>query len=207
MAKLQLGAVPVNPTDTARYGDHYPIQKYALASGDLWVLNGQDAVGTSLMTDSREIAVPFQLGVAVSITKLYVSVTTVGSAGSVIRLGVRAHDPSGCRPTSAAPLADGGTVSGTSIAIVSVTLGSALVLAPGWYWYTATSQGTAATQPTIQTSNGLWWPGPTRGLTTASLMGNNVRGLYQTGVSGALPSSWTTSTASTFAPRMAAQQT
>lgn len=208
MARLYLGAGPTQPNDQVRYQDVLPVPGFGKASGDAWVLAGQDsAVGTVSTTQAREVAVPFLITTPVSILKFYASiVTTAGSAGALLRLGIRAHDAVNSCPANTAPLLDAGTQAATATGTPTWTLGSALVLGIGWYWATLTTQGAPATPPTIQTSNGILFPIGFKiaAASVATLLGGNTRGLYQTGVTGALPSTWATSSVSSAAPRIAA---
>lgn len=204
-ARLQLDGPPVNPSDGVRFQDVLPAPSFGKASGSAWVLTGQDsAVGTAATTQAREIAVPFQITTPTTFQKFYASiVTTAGSSGALLRLGFRTHDPSVSSPLNGAVLLDAGTQPATAVGTPTWT--APITFGIGWYWYTLTCQGSPTTPPTLQTSNGIFFPiGFTLpAASVATLLGGNTRGLYQGGVTAGLPSSWTTGTVSSAAPRLA----
>jgi hypothetical protein len=183
-----------------------PTPKMVVETGKFWLLAGSGAVTTQALTAGSEIAVPFEIVSPVSITELDVEVTTAVAA-STVRLGIRAHDPAKGEPLSAAPLLDAGTIDSSTTGVKAKALGSPLVLQPGWYWYTVTAQGGA---PTVRASpdHALFHPQPIKGSTAAALSAAAVGGYLQTGVTGALPNTWT-STLNTAAnvPRMIAKAT
>jgi hypothetical protein len=164
----------------------------------------QDAASTSnTLGNQSETAVPFYWEPGTpAVTRVGVDVTAAGDVGCTVRLGVRADDPANRRPANSAPLADFGTVAGDAIATPEITGLSFTPGAPGWYWYTVTVQGAATTQPTLRTGTKPH-PGYRHALGTSKpSAGTTVMGRKQTGVSGALPNTWTDGGTSGSVPRI-----
>jgi hypothetical protein len=183
-----------------------PTPKFVVESGKFWILAGPGAVATQLLTQSQEVAVPFEVVSQVSITELDVEVTTA-AASSTIRLGIRAHDPATGEPKSGAPLVDAGTIDSSTTGVKPKALAAPLVLTPGWYWYTITAQGGA---PTVRSSPAyaLLQPMPIKGATAAALSAATVGGYFQSGVTGALPNTWASSpNTAANVPRLIAKAT
>jgi hypothetical protein len=128
-------------------------------------------------------------------------ITTAGSTGAVLRLGVYADDGSGMFP--GALVVDAGTIDATVVGNAALTLSTALVLVAGKYWVGGASQGSPATAPVVRivgTNGAVLMPS-----TTASAS-NIPTGAAQNSVSGALPSTFTTTLGFTSAvPRVALQ--
>ena len=135
------GILPIPSTVS---GD-YACTAYSTANPS--TIHGQDV----------EICMPIRFSTTVSINALVTFVVTAGSAGSVVRLGIR--NDNGGRPGTL--LVDGGTTAAvTSNAYPSVTLSPAQSLtALTTYWLSctiqnSTSAGTAlTTKPTIRYQN------------------------------------------------------
>lgn len=112
------------------------------------------------------------------IVEIRLEVTTAGSVGSVIRLGIYDRNPSTGEPRNR--LADAGTIDGTLTGMQG--LGPNLsALTPGWYFGAVAAQGAPATNPTVRAYLGHL-PGMV-GFHGAGA-GQN---LFQAGVVGALP--------------------
>jgi hypothetical protein len=129
---------------------------------------------------------------------LVAEVTTVGSAGAVVRLGVYGDDGSGLFP--GALIVDAGTIDATVLGNSTITLATALVLPAGKYWVGGVTQGAPTTAPAMRvvgTSGGVLMPS-----TTAS-SSNIPTGAAQNTVTAALPASFTTAIGFTSAvPRV-----
>lgn len=131
--------------------------------------------------------VPFIVTKTQAFNGIAVLVTTAGSAGSVVRLGVY-NDDGKANPGTLA--FDAGTVATTATGLAEIAITQ--TLAVGLYWLTAASQGAAATQPIIEAAqtgaSGLvgYIGTPTAGV---SLSGYTI-----TGITGALPTPATTPT-------------
>lgn len=135
-----------------------------------------------------------------SIARIGAEVTTVGEAGSKVRLGVYADTGAGL---PGAILIDAGQIAGDSATVQEITLGSPLVLTRGWYWLGGATQSAPTTAPTVRTTNNGNMP-PSLGFLvsagTATPAANQAPiGYSQASVSGALPANIGTITAaSTF---------
>jgi hypothetical protein len=160
--------------------------------------------GTAIaLVDEEERAAPLIVLRDGTIDRIGVKIdVTAGSAGSLIRLGIR-NDNAGY--PGATVVLDAGTVSGEVTTNVAITVSQALPA--GLYWLTVTSQGAAGTQPKIQSagigSNRTTLVGA---LTQDSAMNpdwSNATAPIQTGVSGALPSSWTGTSRTSYWPLIA----
>lgn len=175
-------AVNYPPTST------YP---HGLPTGGSYVfLVSQDGTSTSTRANSTEVATPFWFNGG-TILRIGAEVTTIGDAGSKIRLGIRA-DASGV--PSGTVLLDAGQIAGDSATVQEITLGTPLTLPPGWYWATATVQSAPTTQPTTRTISRMHPYYLLATGTSAPTSGTTVVGVSQTGVTGALPASWTGAT-------------
>jgi hypothetical protein len=135
---------------------------------------------------------PWVLERTLTIDRIGGEITVAGEAGSVLRFGIYA-DNGNAYP--GALLLDGGTIDGTSATTQVATV--SLTLAPGLYWIGAAVQAAVTTQPTVRTASnptvsfavGLGTPLP--GAATSGL------GFSQASVTGALPSTFTTTVTST----------
>lgn len=126
----------------------------------------------------------------ITIDRIGADVSSAGSGGGVLRLGVYADDGSGY---PGALLLDAGTIDGASATVQQATIGSPLVLTPGLYWIGAALQGSPGTQPTVRTLAGTWTPPvPILGTTSAPAASDSYAGYRETGVTGALPSNFST---------------
>lgn len=95
---------------------------------------------------STEYAVPVWLGQSGSLDRIAMEVTVAGTAGTVIRLGVRQSTAAG-RPGTL--MLDAGTVDAAVVGTPELTIALSIP-SPGWYWLTATAQSTGATLPTVR---------------------------------------------------------
>lgn len=114
-------------------------------SGEYFYCNSAGASGTSTLVNNRASATRWDVVEAITITRLWCEVTTVGEAGSVFRLGVWADDGAG-KP--GALVVDGGTVAGDSTGVKEVTVSQALPV--GTYWVGGAVQSAATTPPTMR---------------------------------------------------------
>ncbi|MEV4705033.1 hypothetical protein [Actinoplanes sp. NPDC049316] len=146
------------------------------------------------MAANVEYAVPIWLGNGATVVRLGCEVTVAGTAGTVIRLGLRSasnHSPG-------AVLGEA-TVAADAVASVEATV-SIVVPSAGLYWPTATAQNTGAQLPTIRATTGNLPPCWSGSLANA-LSASAVAG-YQTAatVTGALPGTYTVSNRVAAAP-------
>ena len=132
------------------------------------------------MTQNNEYATPIPFSKAGTITSLVLRCTTL-QASTVIRVGIR-QDNNGIPGTL---LLDAGTVDTSTAG--NKTIGSlSQSVGPGLVWFTATWQGGAAcpTMVVIAQAGGWLWRG-------ANPNFSGTAGFFQTGVSGALPGTFT----------------
>jgi hypothetical protein len=166
-------------------------------------INVDGDAGPQALVDEREVAVPFIVASPGTIDRIGVSISdTAGSTGSLLRLGIRANDNG--YPGATVAL-DAGTVSGEVLTSVTITVSHAVTA--GLHWLTVTSQGAAGTQPKLQSAGAS--------VSRMQIHGHNSQGSLgnpdwfaaavpsQTGVSGALPSSWTGTTRIAYYPVIA----
>ncbi len=146
--------------------------------------------GTNAVTNSTMKAFPLYIGQHCIVTEIGVATSGAGS-GSAIRLGIYNNDLSW--PFPGYLLEDFGTVATTGSASTSVGVtGIFKLLRPGWYWLAAAQQGGTAATLRVMVYNGLAWP-----TLPDSATHNNqgsVIGYSVTGVTGALPSVWSSFT-------------
>lgn len=152
-------------------------------SGD-FIVNPTGAFNTFLLTQAQMLLVPLVIPEFVKINSLSVDVAVVGSAGSVIRLGLYDSAPVTFKPNNL--VADLGTIVGTGLNVVTNTPANALQIPPGLYWQAVVGQGAPATQPTLRASldsNPLVRP------TSLPASGTNANFVAYAvaGVTGALP--------------------
>jgi hypothetical protein len=141
------------------------------------------AVGTLRLT-------PFVVDQTIRIDRLGAEVSTVGEAGSKFRIGVY-RDTGGGKP--GALVVDAGQIAGDSATAQELTLSSTLVLDPGVYWIGGVVQSVTTTQPTLRTVN-FQSSGPQIPIAYGSAIpsaGQVVTALTMTGVTGALPGTFT----------------
>ena len=134
-------------------------------------------LATQGLTLNRVYYVPLLLWNDITIDRLGVSVSTAGSAGAVLRLGIYNSDTEGVPSTL---VVDAGTVASTSVAAVEATLSQAL--SAGLYWVAVVAQvATCSTHADGSVSNNFF-------IYRSSLsLYHNTENFYQDGVSGALP--------------------
>jgi hypothetical protein len=152
------------------------VYKGRMVSGDYytgWRPSGQNLT----LAEAEECGVIFVPAVSVTLTRIAILVTSAGTAGAVIRLGIRAMNLSTWLPGNV--LVDAGTVTGDSTGFKTATI-SLAVVANTPYFLTATNQGAPATRAQVACINAAL---PVHGATTAgSLRQTFVKG----SVTGAL---------------------
>ena len=145
---------------------------------------------------------PFYVPNPVTITAIGAEVTTGGDAGSLVRLGIYANDPTTNLPGSL--VVDGGTASGASIGLVSVTVSKALSV--GYYWGCEDSENVTTTAPTLrqvaQSSPHVWGVPSTSWSAAISAQAGPTQIALENAVSGAFPSTFSGSIVGTFPIRM-----
>jgi hypothetical protein len=112
-------------------------------SGYYYEINGGNTNVTA--NNNNEFCFPLFVGQTVTLDRLSIQVTSAGSTGSVIRLGIRSDSGHGF---PGAVLLDSGTVSSTSTGVKEQTISQQLT--PGLWWVTATGQGLPSTLPNLR---------------------------------------------------------
>lgn len=102
--------------------------------------------GTAAMAASTEYAIPIWIGEPGTLDRIGCEVITAGTAGTVIRLGIRSSTTAD-RPGTL--LLDAGTVAGDAVATAELTI-SLAIATPAVYWLTATAQSTGGTLPAVR---------------------------------------------------------
>jgi hypothetical protein len=123
----------------------------------------------------------------VTINSIAAEITAIGDSGSTLRFGIYADDGTGYPGTL---ISEGGTIPADTIAVSASTVN--IFLSTGIYWIGAVLQGVTITQPTVRTNGNVTSPIGFQILPSAA--GAN-QCYTQTGVVGALPSTFTTSPA------------
>jgi hypothetical protein len=135
----------------------------------------------------------------VTLTTIGAEVTTIGDAGSVVRLGIYADDGTG-RPGKL--VLDAGTIDGHTVAVQEIAISQALQ--PGIYWSVAVGQVITVTGPTIRANSASSTFIGDVGTTLPTISSAFVA---RTGgfVTGALPATWTDSGTSGVSSRIFAK--
>lgn len=170
----------------------------SLVTGSYYFTASPSATGTSNALGVGTLrAVPWLVTNPVSLVRIGAEVSTVGEAGSKVRLGI--YSDTNGKP--GALVLDAGQINGDSATVQEVTI--AQTLAPGLYWVAAVVQTVTTTQPTVRTTGTGWappvpiWLGLT--IPTANLTAVAVQ---MTGVTGALPNPFVATGATASAPRI-----
>lgn len=132
--------------------------------------------------------VPWIVSQPMTIDRLGAEVTIIGDVSSKFRIGIY-YDNGNCYPGNL--VVDAGQIAGDSATVQTLTV--SVGLAPGLYWIGGAVQAAASTQPTMRTMTG-WVPPVHLPLGTSTPgAGQAPFGYSQTSVTGALPSTFTTS--------------
>ena len=143
----------------------------------------QTGVATVTTSNGVAYAHPVWFPAGATLTSLGAAASSGGGSGSVVRLGVYKDDGEGAPGVL---LVDGGTIDTTGTTPGTVTPNT-VIPDDGWYWLVGVAQGAPSPNPTMRMSVPLV---PPFHPTIASLFGGTTVGLYKTGVTGALPSTF-----------------
>lgn len=121
---------------------------FAYVSGQMYAPAGTRTTGTR--PNGFMTCMPFQVETSHTFTAINCEVTSAGSAGALIRLGVYAMASTG---VPGALVLDAGTVSGTGTGLQTIS-GLTLNLPAGWYHLAALIEGSPATVPTMRVVGG-----------------------------------------------------
>lgn len=133
---------------------------------------------------------PIYVPTTITLDKIALTVTIIGDVGSTIRMGIYSNNANNY-PGSL--LVDQGTVAGDAVATAELTFNR--VLTPGTYWIAAVVQGVTVTSPTVRTISSIQTN--QFGVLASSTISGSIGFLAQTGVTGALPATFTSSPAIT----------
>jgi|GEM_PF-1183903 len=154
------------------------------------------------MAADTEYAVPIYMSGSGTISRLGIEVTVAGTAGTLIRLGIRGDNGTGQPGTL---VLDAGTVAGDAITSGIEISSLTQAISPGLYWFTATAQSTGATLPTVRAQTGDTWPSAASSLASALGLSTSTGYLTTATVPGALPASYTQAGRSGGPPRVVAR--
>ena len=146
---------------------------------------------TSALSPGNARIVPWPITETVAIDRLGSEVATAGDAGSTIRLFIYGSDSTGL-PSSL--LLDAGEILGDSATVQELTIPET-VLTPGLYWFGACSQNVTVTDPILRVTSAHSYTFPIR-MASIPVAALGLVGYRTTGVTGALPPTWTSSTTS-----------
>jgi hypothetical protein len=175
-------------------------------------LHPTNSVGTSNGLGNQTLRLfPVDVGATVSFDRLALDVSLAGDSNSTVIIACYADDGSyypgallldSAASGSASTVLSNGKVAGDSATVQAVTV--ALTLTPGIYWFGAVIQGAASVAPTLRASStSTWSVGLASTLPAAAAV---TTGYSQASVSGALPSTFTTTkTMIATAPRVIAR--
>lgn len=189
-----LGVSPANSNDlvTRAYTDAQSAKTIPKTNAWFYPLSAT-ASGTGVLTTGTLRLGPWLNRSPLTIVKVAMNVTVAGSSTSLMRLGIYNDDGSGY-PGSL--LADWGTVDCTTTGVKTITLGTSLVLPIGLYWIGGASQGTSGGQTMTLSAGSLDFVpnGMYASFATGTLPSfGQVHGFNMTGVTAALPSSFSSS--------------
>jgi hypothetical protein len=155
------------------------------------------SVSTATRSNGTIYISPIYINRACTISNIGLEVTSAGSSGSVIRLGIYNSDSTG-QPTTL--LVDAGTIDGTNATVQFISVNRAV--SPGVYWLAAVEEGSPSTLATVRTNSGIT---PFMGWNVASVVsvGTAMSGIdWVSGTTGALPSSFMVGATSGSVPRV-----
>jgi hypothetical protein len=187
--------VNANSDEIAALPGTYAPARFKLRSG-YWYVPQVHSVVTGIRAEGAFEAAAFDVDASATLDRIACDITVAGSSGAVVRLGIYDTDANG---TPGALVLDAGTVNGASTGILTIATSQAV--APGRYWLGAVSQGAAGTRPTLRVASGTSLPGV--GAPGGGFIQFSARGYQMTGVSGALPGSFTIAAAASTTPQVA----
>lgn len=184
-----------------QYGGAFGGANSALPSGYYVYPSSPGAVSTSVTLGVGALRlVPWLVRQRVSLTRIGAEITTVGEAGSKLRLGIYADTGSS---TPGALVVDGGVIAGDSATVQELTIDTTLT--PGLYWIGGAVQVVVTTQPTVRTVSNWTPPIVLHSGTSIPSANGTVVGWSLASITGALPATFTvggSSGAAGSAPRV-----
>lgn len=155
-----------------------------MTSGLYYGAPGAD-ITTVVPAEASMRGLPVIIGKAATVVRVGLDVSSAGTSGAVIRLGLYRYNAA---TDSLALLVDAGTIDGTSATYQELTISTAVE--PGWIVFpVAVAQGGAGTRPTVRATFAGGATFPQLGITDAGAASLYYLSLNIGGVSGALPAS------------------
>lgn len=148
-----------------------------------WAAAYAGSITAAIPTEAIATASPLHIPVACTIDRIACAVTVVGSANSVVRLGIYGDDGSGY---PGALVLDAGTVNGMPTGIKEVAIRRAL--AAGRYWLVGCNQGAPTTGATVRMNAGPIAPVLA---SSSAILASNAAAYTMAATTGALPATWT----------------
>jgi len=198
--KQHLGGITIAPLPSrAQVGADVRAPLFSYISGQYYFASPPISGSTKSADLGYATASMYYIPETVSIAKIGAEITSTGTAGAVFRIGVWAPSTSVSAP--GALIADCGTIDATSATVQDITLGSALVLKPGVYWFGGASQVAACTFRSL--GSGTAFVGSPGGATIPSA-GTAWGGVAYSGATGAFAATFGTpiAVAMTSSPRI-----
>lgn len=189
--------IPVNDAGASRRvtgGALAALQPWAWVTGKYYTQVCLPGFGNAQLANGDLYVVPLLVPAAYAVDRIACAVTTGGSAGAVIRLGIYA-DASG---QPGALLVDAGTVAATTTGGKQITI--AKTLSAGLWWLALVCQGAPVTTPTLAGSYadalGIG------GFDAADDLIGSAGARYGTSITGALADPWAGGSITSFSPRI-----
>lgn len=157
-------------------------------SGLYYVPQGLQAPAASMNLNTL-YASPFETGQSITLDRIGIFVSGVGTAGAVTRLGIFADNGSNY---PGALVLDAGTVNCTNPNDLEIAISQALT--PGRYWLAAVMQAVVCTTRNNSMVQGGYDPFGSIGQSATPSTNGAFVGYAQTGQSGALPGTFSTTT-------------
>lgn len=169
----------------------------ASRSGKFIALPNRSNTTSNALTNGTLRTTPVWVPEQITIDQLGAEITAAGDSGCVLRIGIFNN----LNGLPGSPLADV-TVAADAIATPMATLGTPLVLSPGWYHIGGVVQGVSSVQPTVRSHQ---IPPPDHFPIYATAVGALFVGYSKAGITGALSNYGTSISITAIAPRILAR--
>lgn len=138
---------------------------------------------TFRFADGDARAEPFDVDEQAALDRIAVSITDAGTSGAEVRLGLYDDDGDG---SPGALIVDAGTVDGTTAGDKAITISE--TVGPGRIWMVAVNQGGASTTPQLRYVSASAFP---KAGSLSKVVGSDDQiAVVKTGLTGALPDPW-----------------
>lgn len=186
-ARIQLAANHISTAPSATGGSSQFAEEQSIwgyfTSGQYYWPIGTALTSTSIVLGNGIFRwTPAFIPSNITATRIFAEVTTAGTSGAVLRLGIYSRTGE----LTGSLVVDAGTIDGTVAAVQELTINTPLTR--GWYYFGAALEGAPATQPTVRVLTPGGSPtGPIPAGTSLPSAGAVGLGYGATGVTGALP--------------------